>query len=210
VDANVIVSTIALVVSVPSGLLALRELRQPPRWPGLHHQPPPVGLPPATPPSGHGQPSPAPEATTVIGRLPLWRRIAAFGVDFLPALPAAIVGAVTEEPDGSSALMRGPEDYTALGNALYSLMLGLWVINLVWSCRTGRSFGKVVFGARVVDSARGGPIGAWRTMLRNALLWMSIGLAGALSLFRRDNRGLQDFAVRATVVAERRVPVPQR
>jgi uncharacterized RDD family membrane protein YckC len=140
----------------------------------------------------------------------LRRRLAAFGIDYLPILPWVILDLATRNPDGSSALANAAGESTVLGTVVVWLTLLLWLANLVWSCRTGRSLGKAVFGGRVVDAVSGSPIGAWRTLGRNAVLWFSSGWAAIASLFRSDRRGFQDLALKAVVVQEARVPVPQR
>jgi uncharacterized RDD family membrane protein YckC len=136
----------------------------------------------------------------------LRRRFAAFGIDFLPLLPAVVIQAATEQPDGSSALTDAANNTTALGSLVYAMVWVCWLTNLVWAIRTGRSFGKAIFGGRVVDEATGAPIGASRSIGRNVVLWFSGGWAAAASFFRPDRRGLHDLVVRAVVIQEARLP----
>jgi uncharacterized RDD family membrane protein YckC len=140
----------------------------------------------------------------------LSRRFVALGVDFLPMLPATIIQAVTARPDGSSALSDAANNGTPLGYLVFGAIWVVWLLNFAWTCRTGRSVGKALLGGRVVDVRTGAPIGAWRSIGRNLLLWYSGGLVAAASLFRPDRRGWQDLAVKAIVIQEARPPLPQR
>jgi len=141
-----------------------------------------------------------------------WIRMLAFAIDFFPILIIISIVVVTgTEVPGVD--MQG-------GDQSEGMLLVLWVILLVahilylpyylicWIWK-GATFGLWMTSSRIVDAGTLGRIGLGQAVRRYIGLLASIltfGLGGALSLFNRRRRGLQDMFGNTIVIRQSRGP----
>jgi uncharacterized RDD family membrane protein YckC len=87
---------------------------------------------------------------------------------------------------------------------------GLVYFALLEGGTRGQTLGKRVFGIRVIDLARGGPIGTGRGFIRNIvrlLSWMAFGLGYLWMLWDREKQTWHDKAAGTVVVPFDSYPV---
>lgn len=219
---NLGLALLAVVIAIPSGLLAWRDLRSARRddtargYEGIGSST--VWIPPrdSSPtlrrfddqPLGNTTRSSQHLAPTTewIAPLGLWRRFFAWYLNVLTVYAPIVLGVVvgdTIDPavDGSTELTAGQAASYSAGT-LVALVVVVW--NVRQAAINGRSIGLHAVGGAALDERTGIPIGYLRVLKRTAWVIFSavyVGLVVPLSAFlRRDRRTWTDRWAGAVVV----------
>lgn len=133
---------------------------------------------------------------------PWFTRVGTNLVDTLAIAPFLVAGAIIDGPDETSTTSA------VLGLAGFALLgYNRWYLG----GRTGQSWGRRVFGVRLVGDRSGRPVGVGRAVLRDLahMLDAAVLYVGyLLPLVSRKKQTIADMVCRTVVVKEATAPEP--